>query len=376
MANIVGQLKRGRSASRAARTQTGKSLFSQVVEIAALRHLGLSPGDYYRYRLFDDGRVTAEQKREYTGSKFQEAVYSFVNDPGLIARSDLPRGWGGAVDKLLFDCLMQRSGILTPRILAVFDVTGIEYAQVETCRTRDGLKRVIQARRNSGFFLKPARAHTGDGALAVERVEGESVVLADGSRLAIETLLDKIGEYERVLLQELVAPHSALATAAGRTLATVRASVLRRQESSTIHRMVLRIPTGANMVDNFDGGARGNLIGWVDPATGVVLGVYSGTGVSQVRVVRHPDTGTKLEGLQLPDWTEACALVRRASRLLSAMPFQSWDLALTDRGPMMIEINDVSSQDVLQLAGPPGMLDAELCTFLREQGFRWRYPHT
>ena len=42
----------------------------------------------------------------------------------------------------------------------------------------------------------------------------------------------------------------------------------------------------------------------------------------------------------------------------------------------MIQVNDISSQDVLQLAGPPGMLNAELCSFLREQGFRWRYPHT
>jgi hypothetical protein len=34
----------------------------------------------------------------------------------------------------------------------------------------------------------------------------------------------------------------------------------------------------------------------------------------------------------------------------------------------MIEVNDISSQDVLQLAGPLGMLDTELCSFLREQG--------
>jgi hypothetical protein len=375
VANIVVQLKRGRSASRAARSQTGKSFVSQLVEIAGLRRVGLSPGDYYRYRLFDDARFGPGQKREYTGTRFQEAVYPFVNDPGLIARTDLPRGWGGAVDKLLFDCLMQTSGVPTPRILAVFDTTGIEYGQVETCRTRDDLGHVIRAQRDSGFFLKPARGHTGDGALAIERVEGESVVLADGRRVVIDALLDHAGEYERVLLQERLAPHPVLSTAAGSTLATVRVSVLRTEASSTIHRTVLRIPTGTNMIDNFDGGKTGNLVGWVDRATGEVLRVYSGAGITQLRVVRHPDTETKLEGLLLPDWTEACTLVRRASRLLSAMPFQSWDLALTDRGPVMIEVNDVSSQDVLQLAGPPGMLDAQLCSFLREQGFRWRYPH-
>ena len=138
----------------------------------------------------------------------------------------------------------------TPRIIAVFDASGIEYGEIETCRTRDALEHVIQAQDAHGFFVKPARAHTGDGALAVVRVESESVVLADGRRVAIEALLDQVCAYNRVLIQELLAPHAVLAMAAGSTLATVRASVLRREESSTIHRTILRIPTGANMVDN------------------------------------------------------------------------------------------------------------------------------
>jgi hypothetical protein len=129
------------------------------------------------------------------------------------------------------------------------------------------------------------------------------------------------------------------------------------------------------MTDNFAGGKSGNLLGRVEPETGRVEAVYSGTGVDQVRVERHPDTNAQLVGLTLPDWAEALALTDRASRLFSQMPLQSWDLALTDRGPVMIEINDVSSQDVLQLCGPPGMLDRNLCAFLRERGFEWHYPY-
>jgi hypothetical protein len=363
-----------RAASRAARSQTGRSVVGQLAEIVGLRRAGLGAGDYYRYRLFDNTRFTRAQKREYTGDRFQDAVYRFVNDPGLMARSDLPGGWGGSVDKLLFDCLMHRVGVPTPRILAVFDTAGIAYGEIETCRTRDDLERVIRLH-SGGFFSKPARAHTGIGALAVERVDADTVVLADGRCLPVAAFLDQACEHERVLLQERLSPHPVLRTAAGPALATVRVVVLRRPSHSTIHRTVLRIPTGTNMIDNFDAGHTGNLVGCVDKLTGKVVDFYGGTGLTQVRVVQHPDTGEELEGLSLPDWADACALVDQASRLLSAMPLQAWDLALTDRGPMMIEVNDVSAQDVLQLAGPPGMLDAELCSFLREQGFGWSYPH-
>ena len=372
---FVETARAGAELMHAVRTQTGKSRRAQLAEISSLRRWRVGAREYYKYRLFDDSRFSPEEKREYTGWRFERAVYRKVNDPGLLADSGLQGSWQGMVDKVLFDCLMRTAGVPTPRILAVFDASGSLYDGQMSLMIVAELEEFLTARAVSGFFAKPARAHSGDGAIAVARIEGSSAHLADGLTVEVEELTQRIAARSRVVVQERLTPHPVLQRALGRTIATVRVVVLRRPGRSQIHRIALRVPTGANIVDNFDGGRTGNLIGWVEPATGRVLRVYAGWGIEQVRLDRHPDTAAVLEGLVLPDWPEAIAVIQRASRALAGMRLQNWDLALTDRGPLMIEVNDVSAQDVLQLAGPPGFLDRELCSFLREQGFDWPYPH-
>ncbi len=358
----------------AARAQTGKPIRAQLREIAALQRLGLRPLEYFRFRLFDDDRVSFEQKREYTGWKFQRAVYRAVNDPGLMAESGIAGSWEGKVDKVLFDCLMRSSGVPTAPILAIFDRTGVAYNGFEAMRSEEEVRGFAKARADRPFFVKPTRATSGAGAFAVERVEDGCAILTDGCRLELAELVARIVSHSRVVIQERLLPHPALQAAMSEAIGTVRVIVLRGADRSSVHRTYVRIPVGQNMVDNFDRGQTGNLSASVDAATGRIERIYDGVGLDQVRVRRHPDSGVELEGFLLPDWEAGIALTLRASRVLSGMVLQVWDLALTDQGPLMMEVNDVSSGDV-QLLGPPGLLDRRLSDFLREHGFRWTYPY-
>ena len=363
------------STAWAVRAQTGKGALAQLREILALRVRRVGPREYYRYRLFDDDRFTPAEKREFTGYRFEAAVYRTVNDPGLMATSGMSGTWDGKIDKVLFDSFMRAADVPTPKILAIYDTAGPEYYGVPVLRTVGELESFFRSHGASGFFAKPARAHSWTGALSVPLVQGEQAHLADGATCSLSRLASLVAEQSRVVIQERLVPHLVLAELSGPTVATLRVVVLRRDEASEIHRVVLRIPIGSNIVDNFDAGRNGNLIGWVDPEEGKLVRVYSGWGLDQQRMAQHPDSGKAFDGLVLPDWEQAMSIVHRASRVLVGMPFQSWDLALTSRGPVMIEVNDVSGQNILQLAGPPGLLDRRLCDFLRERGLRWPYPH-
>src|SRR5262249_30298180 len=146
----------------------------------------------------------------------------------------------------------------------------------------------------------------------------------------------------------------------GDAISTIRVVVLRDETRSTIHRVMLRIPARGSIVDNFGYGDMGNLVAALDVGSGEGQRVYEGWGVEQRGIERHPDTNAELEGLVLPDWADGLELALRASRAFAAMPLQTWDLALTDRGPVMVELNDVSGHPC-QVVGPPGMLDRELC---------------
>jgi Sugar-transfer associated ATP-grasp len=371
---MVRSARELRSMALEARASSGKPLRSQLAEVASLRRGKLTAREYYEYQLFDDSRFTPTHKREYVGRRFQWRVYKTVNDPGLVARSGIAGSWGGMVDKGLFDLLIRAAGLPTPRIIAVFDPAGGDHPNAVTVRTLDDLESVLRTQ-SDGFFSKPARAASGDDAYAVLRIDGDAAHLGNGDRLPMDMLLRAITVRGRTIIQERLAPHPEGVRAFGSTVATTRIVVLRGDASSRIHRVVLRIPVGRSMVDNFGKGHRGNLLASVDTKTGRLRQAWEGVGPAQRRVEHHPDTGHALEGWLVPDWSDALGLIDRASRLLAGMSFQSWDLAPTDRGPVLIEVNDVSSQDVLQLCGPPGMLDRELCAFLRECGFRWRYPY-
>jgi hypothetical protein len=57
-------------------------------------------------------------------------------------------------------------------------------------------------------------------------------------------------------------------------------------------------------------------------------------------IERHPDTGAYIIGAELPFWPESVALAQRAHAIAFArFPFLGWDIALTAKGPVLLETN-------------------------------------
>lgn len=53
----------------------------------------------------------------------------------------------------------------------------------------------------------------------------------------------------------------------------------------------------------------------------------------------HPDTGTVIDGFQIPCWQEAKKLVLDISRSMPELEYLGYDVAITETGPQIIEIN-------------------------------------
>jgi hypothetical protein len=58
-----------------------------------------------------------------------------------------------------------------------------------------------------------------------------------------------------------------------------------------------------------------------------------------VRSPRAPGTGALVEGLRVPHWDAAAALVRRAAPHFLPARTLGWDVALTEAGPVIVETN-------------------------------------
>ncbi len=112
------------------------------------------------------------------------------------------------------------------------------------------------------------------------------------------------------------------------------------------------------MVGSEIGGSR--LLAPIDPETGVVGVAVRGTGLDLEHLERHPDSGEAIAGFTMPDWEELVSLARRAVHAFPGMQMQTWDIALTDNGPCLIDVNGVGDFTLPQFAEGRGLLD-EAC---------------
>jgi hypothetical protein len=56
-------------------------------------------------------------------------------------------------------------------------------------------------------------------------------------------------------------------------------------------------------------------------------------------ITRHPDTTRVVSGTDIPEFGSMVDLVRRAHELIPNVPFCGWDVALTDKGTLLLETN-------------------------------------
>jgi len=170
------------------------------------------------------------------------------------------------------------------------------------------------------------------------------------------------------LLQRRLTAHSGLSRRFGPALWSVRLLVLLTPAGPVVHRAVAKIATGVNPADNF--WRPGNMLGAVDRDTGVIRRVVRGTGAGMVVDEAHPDTGQPIIGTTLPGWAETLELARTAAQVLPGIRTQSWDVALTDKGPVLLEVNFGGDLNLAQLAHGIGVLDDAHADHLRRCGYR------
>ena len=169
----------------------------------------------------------------------------------------------------------------------------------------------------------------------------------------------------RYLFQKRLDPHAAIRAVCGNRLATVRLLTINPKSGADVLRAAWKIPAGENAADNF--WRPGNLLAELDLASGVVTRVVRSAGLKQDNIVSHPDTGANLIGFQLPFWKEAKALACDAMQTWKSVGLVGWDMAITDKGPVIVEPNLTPDFILPQIADRRGMLDERFQAFLAEQ---------
>lgn len=101
----------------------------------------------------------------------------------------------------------------------------------------------------------------------------------------------------------------------------------------------IKIGREGAFVDN--AGSGGNVDAGVNPETGELYGaiIYNGFRKT-IAIDNHPDSGACLNGATIQNWKSICDRVCGFQQRFPFLKAVGWDIAVTEKGPVVIEIND------------------------------------
>jgi hypothetical protein len=304
---------------------------------------GMPPNFYYSYELHEPhnaARVHQYVHRAYLKRSGKLYKHLYLSCPERGRRAQILN------DKMAFDQFCRQRNLPTARLFAVVEDGAFAWT--------DPNHSILPP---LNLFVKPRKANGGRGAQRWTYENGRYVP-SEGPSLDASQLCDHLAELSRrdaCLIHECLVNHRELQDLTAGALSTLRMYTFSTETGEVEHLFtMLRMSRDPRrVVDNV---CRGGLAAQVDAATGLLgkatdLGMLARTGW----VEHHPSTGGPILGRRIPYWREALDLAISAHLQLEAPFFVGWDIAITERGPVIVEGNKAPDLEIEQrLCGPWG----------------------
>ncbi len=328
-------------------------LARQWLEIVLLLVRGGNGPGYYYMAGMARRSIPWRDKTAHLGSRaYRKAVHA-LNDSRYFKLSQ---------HKLAEKSILCLTGIPTPRFLAYFHPQAGRTCGNRPLNTPEewlAFLRSLDARR---FCIKLAEGSGGIGFQAFERDDSAPDLqlrsLPDATAIAPRTLFEQLVADCRasgtgLIVEEYLNQHETLRRLSRASVNSVRLWVVLDPDGSVRFPLAfLRMGRGASLVDNR---SRGGLVAPIDPRTGIVSNAFDGH-PSRAEFATHPDTGAKIAGTQLPFWEEALAVGERALRTFPGIRFAGIDVAFSDSGPVILELNVEPDRTGAAITGVPSSL--------------------
>lgn len=350
-----------------------------------LAQSGLTPTNYYRYRLYRR-EMAPEKKASFLG--FFDAWRWLLAVNGT--KSEIL-----FADKLLLSRLLGDAAIPHPDCIGTFGLPRGLLDTTSELRAKAELERFLAQPGREHFFLKPVYGRAGAGHISVgiSITPGQQWELLP-SRQAVSAaeLVERVTSARTAYMaQERMVPHPGLASFGTDVLHTIRFITVLDDDVS-IAQAALKIGAGTSPMDNTLKG-KGNIVAGIDLSTGTLRPGLTMDKSKRIAVPKpadtHPLTKARIGGLQLPMWKETLEMLERATRCFHTISVLAWDVAITTKGPVIIEGNTDPDLFLTQMANDEGLLATPLGDYLRRhdlmnnvglgigwRGTAWRAPES
>lgn len=266
---------------------------------------GFCLSDYLNYKLYDKNN---KERKRYVSTKTENKFYEIVSPSAYKKRYTVK-----------------------PNFLEDFkEYTKRDFIVPEEGKYEDFLKFIEN---HKVFMSKP---YDGLGGADVKKVHVEEI---KDKKEYFETAIKN-----RIFLEELVIQHPEMNKLCDKSVNTMRIMTFNNHGKPRIIWMGLRVGNGINAIDNFH--AKGMAVN-IDINTGKLVGNAIDKDLNEYEI--HPVTKVKFDGFKIPCFDEAKEMVLKASLESDKILVVGWDVAISDKGPVIIEGNRRPGFDIVQV---------------------------
>ena len=200
----------------------------------------------------------------------------------------------------------------------------------------------IKVLEDGKYICKAVVGSFGDSISVIEKKDNQLIV--NNGEMNIDDLIAMSVE-EPYLIQQYIIQHEKINRLNSSTVNTLRIISTRWNEDTYILAAMIRLGVKGNLVDNSSAG--GTFVG-IDIEKGTLMeyGYY----YEKPREKRHPESKVEYKGYEIPFWNETINLIKKLHPEIFGFSTLGWDIAITENGPIIVEINWNYSVKGIQIA--------------------------
>lgn len=281
------------------------------------------PYQYYRFDFFrNDCTVTLEEMKKYVPYFFMHRLFypHSYKEYGIL--SD---------DKDITFAMLKTYNIAQPKMLFGFD--GKDLYDTSNSPVKDEyIEEIISGSTAAKIFVKPRFGLGGKG-IVVFKNDGTRFVNEQGRTLDPGFFRDEL-KGNLYIVQEGLVQHQEMNKLYPHSINTFRIVTECIDGKTRVLYALVRMGRGGKQVDN---ASSGGIYIKIDSETGQ-LGDFA-FGNNRITTDVHPDTGFVFKGAKIGCWDEAKRFILEAAHKFRSIKYIGWDVAFSEDGPAIIEIN-------------------------------------
>ena len=289
---------------------------------------GLNMDEYYEFEFDSQNK---EFRNSFLGVLEQRYYLDLLN----------PRKYYTlARNKYLTHKVLQNTGVRKSELYCYYTPEGYVQDSVEIATSVVDVCRILKNKNVRKCVIKDPENSHGQGVIVVKDIE----YIVNDCKLHLfngeECLLsDILGQYPKIF-EGLICQTAQLASFNSSSINTVRfMTTLYPNGEAQIIAAFIKIGRAGNIVDNAGDG--GNVDACIDVESGMIKYAVQYDGWRKIsNIEKHPDSGVQLNGVVIENWEQIKSDVIRFQQAMPWCKAAGWDVAITDAGATIIEVND------------------------------------